>query len=425
MTTLARGRLSLEADLRRAVNQGELCLYYQPQVDLISGQVVGLEALVRWNHPQRGLVAPGAFIPLAEECGLIVSLGDWVLQTACQQIRRWTDAGLAPRQTAVNVSAMQLSRGNLLESVKHALATSGIAANQLELEITESCVMVDRDRAFQTLADIKALGVRLSIDDFGTGYSSLAYLQQLEVHKLKVDMSFVRDMTKNSGNASIVKAVIALGHSLDLEVIAEGVEETGQARYLRALQCDVMQGYLVSRPQPVDVITEFLTTFVPVNIPADDAGASTILLVDDEPHILSSLNRLLRRENYHILTATTGDEALTLLAQHPVGVLLTDQRMRNMSGTTLLARARALHPKVVRIVLSGYTGIDSLTEAINQGEIYKFLTKPWIEAELLDTIRSAFRYYAATATPPAPESARQKSQTPQSESTLRSSDPSV
>jgi len=171
-------------------------------------------------------------------------------------------AGL-PRQTAVNVSAVQLNRGHLLNSVRDALQVSGIAPEQLELEITESFVLADRDQSFKTLSELKALGVRLSIDDFGTGYSSLAYLQQLKVHKLKIDLSFVRDVTTNSGNASIVKAVIALGHSLGLEVIAEGVEEDAQARYLHSLQCDVIQGYLISRPLPAEDMTQFLQTYRP------------------------------------------------------------------------------------------------------------------------------------------------------------------
>ncbi|MDM5176876.1 EAL domain-containing protein [Massilia sp. DJPM01] len=261
MSSRARERLALEADLRGALERREFSLHYQPQLDLRSGELVGLEALIRWTHPVRGDVAPVSFIPLAEECGLIVELGDWVLKTACQQIRRWSDAGLAPRHTAVNISAVQLSRGRLLESVKCALDEAGIAPQQLELEITESFVMLERELAFQSLADLRALGVRLSIDDFGTGYSSLAYLQQLKVHKLKIDMSFVRDMMNNSGNAAIVRAVIALGQSLGLEVIAEGVEEAGQARYLRDLGCDVMQGYLFSRPLMGDATSAFLADF--------------------------------------------------------------------------------------------------------------------------------------------------------------------
>ncbi len=268
MTRQAKDRLTLEADLRRALDQQELRLYYQPQIDLVSGQMAGLEALVRWEHPVRGMISPAEFIPLAEESGLIVRLGDWVLRTACRQIKEWLGTGLAPRQTAVNVSTVQLSRGHLIESVNEALQETGIPPERLELEITESFVMADFDRSFKTLADLRALGVRLSIDDFGTGYSSLAYLQQIEAHKLKIDLSFVRDVTTNRSNASIVKTIIAMGHSLDLEVIAEGVEHPDQARYLRSLQCDVMQGYLISRPLPTDEITRFLMSFEPLQFPS-------------------------------------------------------------------------------------------------------------------------------------------------------------
>ena len=394
MTDRAKKRLTLEGDLRHALDRQELLLYYQPQVDLINGQIVGLEALVRWQHPERGMILPGEFIPLAEENGLMVRLGDWILSEACRQIKQWADAGLAPRQASVNISAVQLGRGRLVESVKEVLAQTGIAPEQLELEITESFVMVDRKQSLKALADIKALGVRISIDDFGTGYSSLAYLPQLDASRLKVDTAFVRDMTTNSGNALIVKAIIALGHSLGLEIIAEGVEDQGQARYLRSLQCDVMQGYFVSPPMPAEEMTRFLASFSPTQGRGDNEPISTLLLVDDEPSVLSSLKRLLRRENYHILTANSGEEALALLAEHEVGVILTDQRMPGMSGSELLAQVRKMHPKTVRIVLSGYTGLDSLTEAINLGEIYKFITKPWEDAELIGTVRDAFRHYA-------------------------------
>ena len=393
MTTMAKARLSVEAELRHAMKVGELRLFYQPQVDLASGQIIGLEALVRWQHPTRGLVPPGEFIPLAEECGLIVPLGDWALKTACQQIKRWSEMGLSLQRTAVNVSAVQIGRENFVDSVRHALLESGITPSQLELEITESSVMVDLQGAFKTIAELKTLGVRLSIDDFGTGYSSLAYLQQLAVDTLKIDISFVRRMTADSGNASIVQAIIALGHSLGLDIVAEGVEEPGQARYLRSLHCDMMQGYLVSRALPVDEITSFMMAYQAAPIALDEASSRTLLLVDDEPNVLASLIRVLRRENYHILTAESGQAALQLLAENQVAVILCDQRMPGMNGTEFLAHVRVMHPRAVRMVLSGYTGLDSLTGAINRGEIYRFLTKPWEERELLEVIREAFRHY--------------------------------
>lgn len=394
MSLRAKQRLTLEADLRRAVERDELRVYYQPQTDLINGRIIGVEALVRWQHPERGLVPPIDFIPLAEESGFIVPLGNWVLRTACRQFKQWSNAGLSLQQVAVNISAVQLSRGQLSHMVKEALQETGIAPEQLELEITESCIMLDREKSFTVLSELKTLGVRLSIDDFGTGYSSLAYLQELDAHKLKIDIAFVRDMTTNNGNASIVKAIIALGHSLGLEVIAEGVETPGQARYLRSLQCDVMQGYLTSKPLPAEEMTRFLAAYTPAQIPAENEALSTLLLVDDEASILSSLKRVLRHENYRILTATSGEEALSLMALHPVGVILTDQRMPGMSGTELLAQARLMHPKAIRMVLSGYTGLDSLTDAINRGEISRFLTKPWHDDELLEALREAFRRYA-------------------------------
>jgi diguanylate cyclase (GGDEF)-like protein/PAS domain S-box-containing protein len=270
----SKSRLTLEAALRQSVERDELRLYYQPQVDLISGEIVGLEALVRWQHSQFGLIPPNEFIPLAEESGYVVTLGDWVLRTACRQIKQWAGLGLALRQVAVNVSAVQLSRGNLVESVKEALQETGIPPDMLELEITESSVMLDRDKSLATVAALKALGVQLSIDDFGTGYSSLAYLQQLEVDKLKIDIAFVRDMTTNANNAAIVKAVIALGHSLGLEIIGEGVETLEQARQLRTLRCNCMQGYLVSKPIPGEDMTQFMRSFEPVVIHADDQRAA-------------------------------------------------------------------------------------------------------------------------------------------------------
>ncbi len=394
MSRHARDRLSLDADLRRAVDRGELLLHYQPQSDLINGRIVGVEALVRWNHPVRGMIPPGDFIPLAEESGCIVPLGAWVLRTACRQFKAWQDAGFSLKHIAVNVSTIQLGRGHFVDTVKAALEESGIEPKQLELEITESCLMVDHRQSFKEIEALKALGVRLSIDDFGTGYSSMAYLQELSAHQLKIDLRFVRDITRNSANASIVKAIVALGHSLGLEVLAEGVEDTGQARFLRSLQCDAMQGYLLSRPLSADDLSVFMAAYGPMHLPLENESLSTILLVDDETSILASLRRVLRAENYRILTANSGEEALELLALHPVGVILSDQRMPGMSGSELLAQVRVMYPKTVRMILSGYTGLDSLTEAINRGEISRFLTKPWQNEEIIEAVRDAFRRYA-------------------------------
>lgn len=276
MTSHARERLELEADLRQAIEKEELCLFYQPQTDLSNGQVVGFEALVRWQHPVRGMISPASFIPLAEESGLIVPLGDWVLHSACRQMKRWTLSGLVFRQIAVNISAIQLVRSNFADSVKAIIKETGIQPEWLEIEITESAVMSNLDAALKTLLDLKELGIRLSMDDFGTGYSSLAYLQQLAVDKLKIDISFIRNILVNANDAAIVQAMIALGHSLGLEIIAEGVEESAQAKFLRMYQCDVIQGYLVSRPMPVEQIADFMTNYQPLSIPIDTESARPI-----------------------------------------------------------------------------------------------------------------------------------------------------
>lgn len=257
MSQLAKQRLSIDTQLRRALTQDELLLYYQPQTDLKTGKLVGLEALVRWQHPERGLILPCEFIPMAEESGLIVMLGEWVLRRACQQIKQWLAKGFEVPLIAVNVSAIQLNRGNLLTMVHKALRDYEILPHWLELEITESSVMSDLTEAAKILAELKALGFCLAIDDFGTGYSSMSYLQQLNVDKLKIDISFVQLMTLDTGKAAIVRAIIALGHSLDLDVIAEGVENEEQMELLQKLHCDMIQGYFISKAIPPDEVESF------------------------------------------------------------------------------------------------------------------------------------------------------------------------
>lgn len=258
MTRLTRARLTLESDLRRALEKEEFHMHYQPQFDLCDGRLVGLEALLRWTHPEKGNIPPGEFIALAEESGLIVPIGLWVLRRVCHQIREWTTAGIAPRNVAINVSAIQLAKPDFLQNLKEILGETGVAGEQIDLEITESCTMHNPDEVIQLLAAIRSLGVRISIDDFGTGYSSLGYLQRMQVNKLKIDIAFVRDMLNSVGSASIVKTIIAIGHSLGLEVVAEGVETQAQAEYLLMLECDTQQGYLMSYPLAPDDMTRLL-----------------------------------------------------------------------------------------------------------------------------------------------------------------------
>ncbi|MDN2705478.1 EAL domain-containing protein [Janthinobacterium sp. SUN100] len=248
MNTGTLERLGLESELRHALERGQFHLEYQPQLDLASGTVVGMEALLRWTHPQLGRIPPASFIGLAEEMGLITPIGDWVLRTACAQARAWQLAGHGPLRLAVNLSARQFKQKNLLHAVAQALADTGLDAAHLELELTESMVMHDVEQATVIMAKLKGLGVQLSIDDFGTGYSSLAYLRHFPIDVLKIDKTFVSDITHSDDDAAIVRAIISLAHSLRLKVIAEGVETAQQLDFLRQHGCDQMQGYLFSRP---------------------------------------------------------------------------------------------------------------------------------------------------------------------------------
>ncbi|HSX71574.1 MAG TPA: EAL domain-containing protein [Pseudomonas sp.] len=255
MTTVARQRVRLESELRQALEQDQLRVHYQPIHALESGAMLGAEALVRWQHPERGLVPPGEFIPVAEDSGLIGAIDAWVLEQACAQMRRWQAAGLSLEFIAVNVSSRLFSRGELDLRVERVLRASGLSPQQLELEVTESAVMDDPERASELLEQLHRLGVRLAIDDFGTGYSSLARLKSLPVHKLKLDQSFVRGLPQDREDAAIARAVVTLGHSLGLRVLAEGIETAEQAAFLREIGCSLGQGYWFGRPQPAEQLS--------------------------------------------------------------------------------------------------------------------------------------------------------------------------
>ncbi|MES2017682.1 MAG: EAL domain-containing protein [Pseudomonadota bacterium] len=248
MSLNTQERLAIEADLRHALERGQFDLHYQPQVALASGAIVGMEVLLRWHHPEHGMIAPARFIALAEEMGLIIPIGAWVLRAACAQTRAWQLAGLGQLRVAVNLSPRQFTQKGLVESIAAVLRETGLEACWLELELTESMVMGDVDNAIVILRDLKRLGVKIAIDDFGTGYSSLSYLRRFPIDVLKIDQSFVRDITLEADGAAIVSTIISLAHSLRLQVVAEGVETTAQLAYLREHGCNQVQGYLFSRP---------------------------------------------------------------------------------------------------------------------------------------------------------------------------------
>ncbi|HEV7801622.1 MAG TPA: bifunctional diguanylate cyclase/phosphodiesterase [Burkholderiales bacterium] len=257
MNERALAMLLTEQDLRLALERSEFFLHYQPQLHLGSGRLVGVEALIRWQHPTRGLVAPAQFIPIAEERDLIVPIGDWVLREACRQNREWQDAGLPPMPVAVNLSALQFQQKNLAQHIAQMLEDTGLSPHYLELELTESAVMRDADSSIATMRRLKQVGLRLSMDDFGTGYSSLSQLKRVPLDKLKIDQSFVRGLPGDPYDLAISTAIIGMGKALNLTVIAEGVETADQLNVLRSIECNAIQGYYLSRPLAAAACADF------------------------------------------------------------------------------------------------------------------------------------------------------------------------
>jgi len=261
MREQAVDRLDVENALRHALDRHELRVAYQPEISLTTGSIIGVEALVRWEHPQRGLLAPGEFIGVAEETGLIVPIGTWILDRSCRQVQRWQAAHphLPPLTAAVNISGRQLAHSDLVADVARVLADTGIEPGCVVLEITESVLMEDVEASRAALDDLKALGVRIVVDDFGTGYSSLAYLRRFPVDMLKIDQSFIAGLGEDPSDTAIVAAVVSLAHTLGLEAVAEGVETEEQLAELRRLGCDHAQGYLMARPLYPDDLSDLLS----------------------------------------------------------------------------------------------------------------------------------------------------------------------
>lgn len=396
LNTEASYRVKLRNELQDAIDNDRLTIYYQPLIDSRTGKARAVEALVRWEHPEQGLVSPGDFLPLAEETGQIIALGKSVLEQACRDMVRLHAAGFRDCVVAVNVSPMQIRKADFIDTVRDALKKSGLPPEALELEVVESAVLFDADQVIKTLHDLRALGVGIAIDDFGTGFSSLSYIKLLPAGKIKIDRSFIKDVIQDRSDAAITQGVISMAHHLSLEVVAEGVETDAQAAFLRRNQCDLLQGFLFARPMPMDRLEEYMHTRggYATSANADrDEPEKTLLLLDDENNILRALTRVLRRDGYRILTTTSVHEAFSLLAENDVQVIISDQRMPEMSGTEFLSRVKGIYPDTVRIVLSGYTDLKSVTEAINEGSIYKFLTKPWDDKEIREHVQKAFQYH--------------------------------
>ena len=375
-----------------AVPNGELRLRFQPEISARDGRVIGMEALLRWQSPSLGMLAPERFMPTAERLGVIVQIGGWVLENAIEQVRQWRESGFDDLFVTVNVSTLQLQRPGFPDEVLALLMRAGVPPESLVLEINESALAANVTPVYEGLVALRREGVGLALDNFGTGDSSLSSLVRYPVDKLKIDRSFIRSSPAGEREAAIVRAIIAMGHQLSMKVVANGVETEAQLGYLRRSDCDMFQGYLFGEPMPADMASTTLRRrYLRPELFAASKQDQTLLLVDDEENVLRSLVRLFRRDGYRILAAGNVRDAFDLLATNEVQVILSDQRMSDMSGTEFLGRVKMLYPDTVRMVLSGYTDLATVTDAINRGAIYRFLTKPWNDDELREHIRQAFR----------------------------------
>ena len=357
--------LRLDQEMRDGLARGEFRVHYQPIVTLPDGEIVAVEALVRWQHPERGLVPPFEFIPFAEESGLIGDLGTFVLFEACRQVRRWqlSVPDLAFLRVAVNLSAHQLT-ADLVELVRRALTSSGLPAESLELEVTESVAMADIDGALEVLDAVAALGVGLSIDDFGTGYSSLAYLKRLPVTGLKIDKAFVDDLADHR-DVSIVGAVIAVAAALGLSQIAEGVETQEQRDQLEALGCAHAQGYLFSRPCPAETFVDDVRHLIGGNrssIPGEDLHDPVrVVVCDDEVSIRRLYRRALRSGNVEVFDAETAEECLERVRHTKPDLVILDAKLEGRGGIEIIEEIRGLHPDAHVVIVSGTVTRDMVT----------------------------------------------------------------
>ncbi|NVE00510.1 EAL domain-containing protein [Massilia sp. BJB1822] len=396
-------RAGSDVPLGAALQRHELRLLYQPLVSLQDGSIASVEALLRWQHPEQGLIAAADFVPQAEAAGQMAMLDEWALRQACADLARWlaalpkdspaSDAPAPAVRVSVNLAPGQLRDARFPALVQSLLQEHGLAPACLMLELTEAALLPDAGASLHALHELKALGVQLVLDDFGTGSSSLGNPKRFPFDYVKIDCSFIRDVVSDHGDAALCKTIIAMAHHLGLKVVAEGVENSEQCDFLRRNMCDLIQGYIFSPPVGQDAILALLAErrCLPPELRRIQRQRRSLLLVDDEPNILAALKRLLRRDDYTIHTAASGPEGLDILARHPVDVIVSDQRMPGMIGADFLRKAKDLYPDTIRIMLSGYTELQSVTDAVNEGAIYKFLTKPWDDERLRGHVAQAFR----------------------------------
>ncbi|MQA42507.1 EAL domain-containing protein [Rugamonas aquatica] len=373
-------RDDLQAALRLALGRAELQLLYQPLVDLRNGAVASLEALVRWPQPPPGLSG---------------ALGDWLLRRTCHDRLLWRSDTLSGSdlQVAINVAPWQMDDPQFGPAVAAVLAEYAIPPGALTLELNETTLTRDPARSDAVLAGFKQLGACLTLDDFGSGDSCLGHLQRYPFDVIKIAGACIAGVAQHAGDAAFCKAVIAMAHNLGLRVAARGVDSEAQCDFLRRHMCDLVQGACFAPPLAPDAVAQLLRDDrrLPPHLLRTQARRRSLLLVDDEKNIVASLKRLLRQDGYDLYSAASGEEGLELLARLPIDVIISDQRMPGLSGADFLRQARVVRPETIRIMLSGYTELQSVTDAVNEGAIYKFLTKPWNDEQLRAHVGEAFR----------------------------------
>jgi len=383
--------------LVEALDNESFRLFYQPLVSAHDGGLTGFGALLRWQTDS-GLLRPNRFMDIVERVGLSARLGEWVTGTAVAQLADWRAQGLDYLGMSVHLAGSMLAQSDCVDRIGELLHRHGLPGSAMEFEISENVLALDARQVFDTIGGLRDLGATLTVQDFGLGGLSFAALAQYPLDRLKIDRSFIRNVASDTRSAAIVRGIIAMGHRLGMKVTAKGVENESELGFLRRNHCDFFQGYLFSEPLPADQLDELVgRRFLLPNAFAATRPERTLLLLDDEENVLRSLVRLFRRDGYNVLTANSVRQAFDLLASNTVQVIVSDQRMPDMSGTEFLGRVRDLYPDTIRMVLSGYTDVTTITEAINRGAIYRFLTKPWNDEELREHIHAAFRAFERRA----------------------------
>ncbi len=377
-----------------AIDNNEFELHYQPMVSAQDGRLAGFASFVRWRHSRRGLIRPNEFMPAVDKLGLAADLGQWVMQSAIQQLQAWRREGLERLRLSVYLGTDLLMRPDCVPLIRYLLRQHDVPGGCLDLEISERALEIEPAITRATLAELREMDTTITLHDFGAHGLRARDLHQLPVDRIKIDRSFIAESFNNPRGAAILRDMISVAHELGIGVVARGVETEFEVRFLRRSQCDFLQGYLLGQPLPAGKLGQlpFQSNLLPQLFEATESGR-TLLLVDDEENVLHALRRLLRREDYRVLSTTSVKEAFNLLAGNDVQVIVSDQRMDEMSGTEFLTRVRGMYPDTIRIVLSGYTDLATITDAINHGAIYRFLTKPWNDVELRTHVRDAFNAY--------------------------------